>query len=282
MNSRSCLLLGGVLLLLAGCGIPQNEEDGQKEPVLGNYAVTVSPPKGALSLPAITGLAKWTVELKAECLSPIPPDDCGSNVPDWDFISWPFLEVAIANPKSPSTTADITFNASAYFNAHPDNANSIGAPEALFIRFFPNHSPTDMPLYPASGAAFVINLQRPGVPPPQTQQEPDKASLTVTPKVPEGFFVDESDPAPTREITVSYKGPRSKLIVASIEGQGAPAFSINAGIVGFPLPGDGSGPVIFVTGDKKKAFANATLTLKADPPRLSDEASCTAVVYLSP
>ena len=276
-------MLGAALVLVPGCGIPQNEEDGQKEPVLGNYAITLLPPNIPLDLDVIgPPLARYSVDLSVECLAPVPSDDCGSNQPDWQFIAPPLVTVAILNPKSPRTTADITFNRDAYVNAHPDGANSVGAPESISIRFFPTTIPKDLTLYPVGGATFVLQLQHSRVPPPQTEQTPDKPSLIATPKLPEGFFIDDSQPVATRSITVTYKGPRSKLVTASIDGDGAAAYSINPGITGIPLPGDGTGPVIIVTGDRSRGFGSAKLTLKADCFKASDEAGCTAVVYLIP
>jgi hypothetical protein len=220
-RKASRLFLGAVLLATGGCGLFPNEQEGDQEPTLAEYVVTVNPASRKVDLSSIAGLNNPTpgqflipvsAELRVECVGPFVPSGCSSYNPHWGTSTGPgfFGKVIVDNEQSPDTTAVVWFDGGDYLLHF--NPNSLTGP-STYIQFYPKSVPPDMALR-SGGGRLELKVYGATAIPDRAETPPGQPTLGVFPLA-LNFALALNDDSETLYARITYSGPPNTL---SIEG----------------------------------------------------------------
>jgi hypothetical protein len=219
-------LLSAMLLLTGvGCGLVSNEEDGDKEPVQGEFRVTANPP-GVTFTPSNTIAL---VNLSAVCGGDHPPAECNPSFdPSWESGDiGTLVGVFIINPHSLNTVAEIRF----FANELGDINSLQGFHDYAPVVILPTQVPHGLTL--TGQKRIDVRLAFPQSSEPRKEEAPLHPNFTA---VPRAFKIRPGDSNPkTESITMVYKGTNTTLLDIHLDGPDADKFSFLAPTTPFAM-----------------------------------------------
>jgi hypothetical protein len=218
------LMAAGMAVLLAtgGCSLLPNEDEGDLEPTMAEYQVSILPTAVVLTEQSPAAM----VYLSVACVGKNLPPDCAQNAPSWSVHNPTegLVEAGADQPDQASTTAYLRINRSAFdvAGAHLANNPLLGAQSTALVAFFPENVPAGLRV---TGQRWVV-VQFPlwpGLvvrqPAPALQPE-----LTITPM---DLFIPASGTEQViREVTIVYKGQPTELVDIGLSGADAAKFRL--------------------------------------------------------
>lgn len=259
--SRKLLWLANaaVLLSTAGCSLLQNEDEGDPEPNVGEFRISVSPTSFTVPLTTDQGSVDMLVRLSAKCDALFPPSPCAPVVPSWhwSYHSRGPMTVEMSNDQSLTDgRAYIYFDVRTYLAGNSPRISSLPGGDSQLFEFFPSSLPKDMVL---SGNRLVtVKLTAPTSSGERQEQPSNKPRLVVFP-----YNLPIPITNPSCSVEVTYEGPMTTLS-KEVTDSGADQFEVTAAGPGdgfpYPLSGDGKPQSLRVT--YKGGQGKATLTLR--------------------
>jgi hypothetical protein len=208
-------------VVLPGCALLQNEDEGDKAPNIGEYRVSVSPRTVVLEPIAGQTVSVDITTIKAVCAA-TPPTDCAGHDPQWEPKTnselTKNLKGSVAQPSLAETTGKVAIT-----KFDPYGPASLGVIKWYAVEFLPARIPDKLRL--AGSGRVDVESRAPGQ---RSEKPPDKPGLSVLP----ARVRIESDTPASRQILISYRGPETQLLPAVITGPDAAKFSVG----GPPLP----------------------------------------------
>ena len=257
------------LILVAGCS-QRNEQDGDPDAKLARYAVTINPYAASINPDVNIPITSKEFSLNVNCVGEILPPHCDDNIPNWSFKKPPgtdFLKIEIPDANRANAHAEVTLDTKAYIAQYGQDATdptSIG--EHWFeIGFFPTALPFDVTVSGNRDVILTITRVRQDAAPRQ-EQTPEDPNLSA---VPEALDL-RIGPDPVNTVqsgTLTYSGPATKLLDASITGSGRTKFHLDAPSIGVAFQAGQSRlpfTIIFSPGKLDFARYDAALNLKTE------------------
>lgn len=205
-----------------GCSLLEREEDGNQEPNVGEYRVTISPTASAVDLNQ-AGLVKIPVTLNVVCAGPYPPADCSTHNPDWygtlNADRGGYLVIEIADKSKPSTTATVTVDPAGYLARYSWLDSSAKANFVEHIYFEPGSVPKDLTV--TGERVLKLRLIWPKPAGDRKEESPDTPHLTPIAAPLLKQFEGQT-------AGVTYKGPPNDIDV-TLTGPDAARFSYKTG-----------------------------------------------------
>ncbi len=243
---RANLALMGIAasLFLAGCSSKSNEQEGHQEPTLGTYLVMLDPiqPANLIADPSAPNPTR-KIDLAVRCDGQNLPDDCDQNIPNWRVhqpAGTSFLEITIADPTQPRTTAMVTLNVAKYLATYKGEDNSVSE-HWFMVGFIPSSTPEKLKLGGVRDIVVSTASAAPKDPKapaePRQEQPPDRPRSSVTPN---RFFCiirSLNDASATDSGVFHYSGPDTQITEASITGTGASKFAVITPTLPYALKG---------------------------------------------
>lgn len=193
-------------LMLGGCGLGPIEDEGDKEPTVGRYQVT---------LPVVVTLGPQktseTIDLSVKCMGDHLPPNCDANDPMWTIRGENSLlnvEIpAVPGSHSPNTKLNISLTPEAFL--HEKDLGSFGEvviPYQVAVTPPPNLNVTGL---------TIVNVNL-AFPPPggeREEQPAGKGYLTAKPRL---VRLSSGPLTAVRTIEVDYRGPSTTIQVIAL------------------------------------------------------------------
>jgi len=283
---RHLLLSAFLIAALAACSTEQREEDGDKEPKMGDYSVTLASnsEKFEVSSGSVSTDLRG-VGIRVECLG--HPDlissDCATFNPAWGMASsFPqkfFNRIFVEDSSKAQTTFSVEFSTAAIKSIRPNSVS--GYKISGYIAVAPRRVPKGLALTGNGRIAVEIFLD--GGTEEREIPTAEQAQMTIMPDdVGYDPFTSNTPPLSTPPIKVNYKGPKAELS-ASLTGLDAARFSVFVqGGLPQQLSGDGGGPEVIVTwiGPGPNPGHGTQLILKTKAFRDADATTAVAQIHL--
>jgi hypothetical protein len=225
------------LLITTGCVVFYQEDDGDKEPELGYYYVSVTPHGKTVLLDPQSSSISIPVFVSGTCVGKNPPPGCDAD-PDWHGVGIAGVNVSVAHPHQRDTAATITIDVPSFLYLQQYCLTATG--HRLETQFLPK-VPRGMKLSGNWSYWFTLHIPSPTT--DRTEEPADKPRLGAWPEKLK-LFPSVALPNPERAVEIYYNGPETILETPSITGPGASKWLVN--VPNSLLTGDGKGPTVTV------------------------------------